>query len=171
MKPALYAALVLGLVPLQTSLVHYLSFVGVRPDLCLVAAGLIGFLAGPVEGALVGIALGFTQDLFSAGALWLNLITKGSVGLLAGLAGRQVTNATLATLVITMVSLSALENLVFLFVVRGGGDLGDRLSALPSILLPETLLNAALGAALYWLLPVRPSGEQEMGRRPIGMVG
>nr|MBI3614625.1 rod shape-determining protein MreD [Nitrospirota bacterium] len=171
MKPALYAALVVGLVPLQTSLLHYLSFGGVRPDLCLVAAGLIGFLAGPVEGALVGIALGFTQDLFSAGTLGLNLIAKGAVGLLAGLAGRQVTNATMTTLLMTMVSLSVLENLVFLFVVRGGGELGDRLAGLPSVLLPETLLNATLGAALYWLLPFPPLMEQEMGRRPIGLVG
>lgn len=171
MKPALYAALVLGLVPLQTSLLHYLSLGSVRPDLCLVAAGLIGFLAGPVEGVLVGIALGFTQDLFSAGTLGLNLIAKGLVGLLAGLAGRQVTNATMATLLMTLVSLSVLENLVFLFVVRGGGELGDRLAALPSILLPETLLNVVFGATLYWLLPFRPSAEQEMGRRPIGLVG
>lgn len=171
MKPALYVTLVLGLVPLQTSLLHYFSLGGVRPDLCLVAAALIGFLAGPVEGVLVGIALGFTQDLFSAGALGLNLIAKGAVGLLAGLAGRQVTNATMATFLATMVSLSLLENLAFLFVVRGGGELGDRLSALPSILLPETLLNAALGAGLYWLLTFRRPAEQEMGRGPIGLVG
>ncbi len=159
MKPALYMTLVLGVVPLQTSLLHYFSLGGVRPDLCLVAAALIGFLAGPVEGMSVGIALGFTQDLFSAGALGLNLIAKGAVGILAGLAGRHVTNATMATFVATMVSLSLLENLVFLFVVRWGGELGDRLSALPSILLPETLLNAALGAMLYWLFTFRrPAG-------------
>ncbi len=171
MKPALYVALVLGLVPLQTSLAHYLSLGGVRPDLCFVAAGLIGFLAGPVEGVLIGIALGLTQDLFSAGALWLNVIVKGAVGLLAGLAGRQVTNATLATFVATVGGLSMLAGLVFLFMVRGGGELGDRLVALLSILLPETLLNTALGAVLYWLVPFRPSGEEEMERRPIGLVG
>lgn len=171
MKPALYAALVLGLVPMQISLMHYLSIGDVRPDLCLVAVGLIGFFAGPMEGMLVGMALGLTQDLFSAGALWLNVITKGAVGLLAGLAGRQVTNATLATFLATAVSLSVLANLVFLLAVRGGGGIGERLSAVPSILLPETLLNAACSAVLYWLLPLRPPMEHEMRRGPIGLVG
>lgn len=171
MKAGLYTALVLGLVPLQISLMHYFSIGNVRPDLCLVAVGLIGFLAGPIEGLLVGMALGLTQDLFSAGALWLNLITKGAVGLLAGLAGRQVTNATLATFLATAVSLSVLAGLVFLFAARGGGEFGERLSAVPSILLPETLLNAALSAAFYWLLPLRPPVDREMERGPIGLVG
>ncbi|MFM8551003.1 MAG: hypothetical protein ACKOCD_01610 [Nitrospiraceae bacterium] len=171
MKPALYAGLVLGLVPLQTSLLHYVGFGDVRPDLCLVAAGLIGFVAGPVEGVLMGLMLGFTQDLFSAGALWGNAGIKGAVGLLAGLAGRQVTNATLAMFVATMASLSACAGLACLFAIRGGADLGDRLLAVPSILLPETLLNIAFGAALYWVLPRRPLMDREMERRPFGLVG
>jgi uncharacterized membrane protein len=164
-------ALVAGLAPLQISLAHYAGLGDVRPDLCLVAAVLIGFVAGPIEGLLMGAALGFTQDLFSAGVLWPTIATRGAAGLLAGLAGRQVTNATLATLVTTLAGVTVGMGLAWLFAARGGADLGERLAAMPSILLPEVLLNVLFGVLAYWLLPLRPSTDRELGRRPIGLVG
>jgi len=169
MKPVLYAALVLGVVPLQVTVLHDLGL-GIHPDLCLVAATLVGLLGGPLEGIVIGVALGVTQDLLSANTLWLNVVSKGVIGLLAGVAGRQVTNATPAMSLVALGGVSIVSGFLFLFSVRGGVDLGERLSAAVFVLLPETLMNVVLGAALYWVLPIRPLGEGMVERGPIELV-
>lgn len=155
MKLAVYAGLIFGLVPLQTTVLRYLSVAGVGPDLCLVAACLVGFLGGEIEGLLVGLALGFAQDLFSAGTLWLNVMTKGAIGLVAGLVGRHVTNATPATLLKALVSLSLLSGLTFLASVRPEAGWAGYWAAAYGILLPETAFNTAVGAGVYWLIAGR----------------
>ena len=94
MKFLFYLILVLLLVPLQTTLLPHLSVWNIKPDLGLVAAALIGLFAGELEGLLVGLAIGWVLSLFSAGELWLSLLTNGGVGLLAGFLGRQVSQVT-----------------------------------------------------------------------------
>lgn len=78
MKLFLYAGLVVVIAPIQATLLHYVSFFGVRPDLGLVAACLVGFLGGELDGLLLGLLLGYSQDMFSAGDLWVNVVTKGA---------------------------------------------------------------------------------------------
>jgi hypothetical protein len=170
-KPALYAGLLLGLVPVQTTLLRYVEVVGVRPDLCLVAACLVGFLAGELEGLLIGLTLGLVQGLFSAGDLWLNVITKGGVGLLAGLAGRHVTNPTPVSLLAVLAGLSALSGIVVLFAVRSGAGLVAFLLAVRSVLVPEVVLNAAVGTGMYWLIARRMRRQEAIPRGPAGLVG
>lgn len=72
MKTGLFVGFILLLVPLQTTVLGSISPFGIRPDLCLIAACLIGFLTGQVQGLIMGFFLGFVQDLFSASDLWLN---------------------------------------------------------------------------------------------------
>ena len=94
MKFLFYLILVLLLVPLQTTLLPHLSVWNIKPDLGLVAAALIGLFVGELEGLLVGLTIGWVLSLFSAGELWLSLVTNGGVGLLAGFLGRQVSQVT-----------------------------------------------------------------------------
>ena len=88
MKLLLYALLVVFLVPLQTTLLPHLAIWDVRPDLGLVIAALIGVLAGELDGLLVGLAIGWVLNLYSAGDLWLNLLTTGGAGLFGGALGK-----------------------------------------------------------------------------------
>ncbi len=171
MKPALYAGLVLGLVPIQATLLHYVGFAGVRPDLCLVAACLVGFLAGELEGLLIGVTLGVVQGFFSAGDLWLNVMIKGGAGLLAGLAGRHVTNPTPVSLLVALAGLSVLSGLIGLFSVRSGRGPVEYLVAMPSVLLPETVLNVVVGAGTYWLIAGRVRRDEAVERGSTGLVG
>src|SRR4051812_37290956 len=94
MKFLFYFVLVLLLVPMQTTLLPHLTVWNIKPDLGLVAAALIGLFAGELEGLLVGLTIGWVLNLFSAGELWLSLLTNGGVGLLAGFLGRQVSQVT-----------------------------------------------------------------------------
>jgi rod shape-determining protein MreD len=155
MKYALYLGLLVGLVPIQTTVLESVSIAGVRPDLCLVAAVLIGFAMGPLEGLLMGFALGFLQDYFSAGLLGLNLITKGLLGGLGGAASRYITNATAVTALVVVIGLSALSGVIFLLAGRAGEDLGDAFYGVWSILLPQAIYDAAVAAGVYWLIAWR----------------
>ncbi len=167
MKQALYLLLVFGLVPIQTTVLTYAGLGGVRPDLCLVAAILVGFFAGELDGLLLGLVLGFVQDLFSAGELGLNLVAKGSAGFLAGMAGRYVTNTTPITVLATVFGLSLLSGTVFLLTVGAGGLAGVSF-AIWSVLLPQALWDATLGGAGYWLVARHFRREQAILEGPTG---
>ena len=61
MKFVVYALLAMVVVPLQTTLLHYVSILGVRPDLGLIAACLVGFLGGELDGLILGLILGVSK--------------------------------------------------------------------------------------------------------------
>lgn len=170
MKPLLYVALVCGLVPLQVTLLQSVGLGGIRPDLCLIAACLVGMLEGELEGLLVGLALGYVQDLFSAGEMWVNLMTKGLLGFLAGLAGGRLTQATPVSILGLLGGLSLLSGIILLIAVRTGGGLADQFYAVWSLLLPEAAFNAALGMGAYWLLAGHAPREDGLRKLPPGLV-
>ena len=132
MKYLFYLILVLLLVPLQTTLLPHLSVWNIKPDLGLVAAALVGLFAGELEGLLVGLAIGWVLSLFSAGELWLSLLTNGGVGLLVSLAS----------------GLFAAMNFKHL-------DVSQMWWMVESIVLPQACFDGAVGAGLYWLLSQR----------------
>lgn len=154
MRVALYGAFLLALVPMQATILHDLSLGGVRPDLVLVSVCLIGFIRGELEGFLAGLLLGFAQDLLSAGDLGLNLATKSGIGLLAGLVGRQVAHVTAVVMLVGLFVVSCCSGLLFLLVTQYGG-LAAMGSAARSILLPQAVFDALLGAVVYWVLEER----------------
>jgi rod shape-determining protein MreD len=133
----------------------------VRPDLCLIASFLIGFLAGEFDGVMMGLALGFVQDLFSGGDSGLNFMTKGLIGLLAGLAGRHLANTTNLAVLALLLSASLLSGLVFVLWSWSGEGLSDALAFVQSVLLPQAAYDAALGAAIYWIMAGRRGGHRD----------
>ena len=72
---------------------------------------LSGLFAGELEGLLVGLAIGWVLNLFSAGELWLSLLTNGGVGLLAGFLGRQVSQVTSISLGVGLLLVSLASGL------------------------------------------------------------
>lgn len=152
MKPVLYVGLMVGLVPVQTTVLEHLSVAGVRPDLCLIAVSLIGLFGGLADGMIMGMLLGFEQDLFSAGDVWVNAVTKAVIGLSAGLVGRYVARTTPATVLPMMLGLSVCSGIAFLFAGAGGQD---ALAAVRSVLLPQAVFDSMVAMGLYWVLAER----------------
>jgi len=162
-KQALYLGLILGLVPLQVTGLNYVGIAGVRPDLTLMVTFLIGFLGGEIEGLLMGVFLGCVQDLFSAGSLWVNLITKGMIGILAGLLGRHLANATPITVCAFLFVLSVLFGSTAAVWIRVEDNFTGVPHMIQSVVLPQALFDATLGTAIYWLMPDRRRRESEFG--------
>ena len=151
MKFLFYLILVLLLVPLQTTLLPHLSVWSIKPDLGLVAAALVGIFAGELEGLLVGLAIGWVLNLFSAGELWLSLLTNGGVGILAGFLGRQLTLVTSISLGVGLLLVSLASGL-FAAVSFMHLDTSQMWWMVESIALPQACFDGAVGAGLYWLL-------------------
>ncbi len=90
MKPRVYFAIALLVIPVQATLFTPLSIAGIKPDLPLVLIYIIGLLTGPAEAALAGIGMGLVQDIAGASLLGLTGFSRGLVGLAAGFLGRRV---------------------------------------------------------------------------------
>ncbi len=155
MKFLIYGALLVGIVPIQTTILGHVSIAGIRPDLCLVTAVLVGFTRGPFEGLLMGVSLGYIQGFFSAGQLGINLFTKGIAGLLAGAGGKYVANATPVTAVAMVLGLSILSGVVFLFSDRAVESSTDLFQALWSILLLQSAYDAVVAGIVYRVIGFR----------------
>jgi rod shape-determining protein MreD len=162
-KQSFYLSLLLGLVPLQVTTLNYASIAGIRPDLVLIATFLIGFLSGEIEGLLMGLLLGCVQDLFSAGSLWVNLMTKGIIGILAGLLGRHLANATPVTVCAFVFVLSLLSGSTVAVWIRVEDDLTGVSQVIQSVVLLQALFDATVGALLYWMMPGRRRRDAEFG--------
>lgn len=155
-----WAVVVLIAVPIQVTWLHYVAIGDVRPDLCLALTLLLGFLRGERQGILLGLGLGFGQDVMSSGELWLNMLTKGAAGLVAGIVGRRLAQTTVLSFAMLTLSVSGMAGLLFLFAGRTVGSLVEEALIVRTILLPQAAYDSAIAAGLYWLI----------GRR-IGTVG
>jgi len=154
MKFLFYFVLVLLLVPMQTTLLPHLSVWNIKPDLGLVAAALIGLFAGELEGLLVGLTIGWVLNLFSAGELWLSLLTNGGVGLLAGFLGRQVSQVTPFSLGGMLFLVSLVSGLLAAINFKGL-DISQMWWMVESVVVPQACFDGAVGAGCYWLLSRR----------------
>jgi hypothetical protein len=154
MKFLFYFVLVLLLVPMQTTLLPHLTVWNIKPDLGLVAAALIGLFAGELEGLLVGLTIGWVLNLFSAGELWLSLLTNGGVGLLAGFLGRQVSQVTPFSLGGMLLLVSLVSGLLAAINFKSL-DISQMWWMVESIVVPQACFDGAAGAGIYWLLSRR----------------
>jgi len=153
-KFVIYLILVLLLVPLQTTLLPHLSVWNVKPDLGLVAAVLVGLFAGELEGLLVGLAIGWILSLFSAGELWLSLLTNGGAGLLAGFLGRQVSQMTSVSLGLGLLLVSLVSG-AFAALNFQHFDGSQMWWMIESTVFPQACYDGIVGGALYWILSQR----------------
>ena len=154
MKFFFYLILVLLLVPLQTTLLPHLSVWNIKPDLGLVAAAFVGIFAGELEGLLVGLAIGWVLNLFSAGELWLSLLTNGGVGLLAGFLGRQVSQMNSVSVGVGLLLVSLVSGM-FAAMNFPHLDVSQMWWMIESIVFPQAFYDGVVGAGLYWLLSQR----------------
>jgi rod shape-determining protein MreD len=152
MKVAAYVTLVLLVIPVQIVLLDRISIAGIRPDLALVTVCLIGLYRSEVETVLAGLAMGFAQDLFSGGALWGNLCLKPVLGLMAGLARRNLVNLTWAFVLALMLGLSLLSGSVMYLLKSVTGPGANFLLAARGIILPQACYDAVLGLAALKLI-------------------
>lgn len=148
MNVLIYSGLVLLLIPLQTTLLPHVTVWEIKPDVGLVAACFVGLFAGELRGVVVGLAIGWALNLFSAGELWISLVTKAGAGFCAGMMGRQLTHVSPALMGIGVFAMSWLSGLVHLLTLT---SLSESWWYVASIILPQACYDALVAAVLYWM--------------------
>ncbi len=162
----------LFLLPVQSTLLYSLSPWGLRPDLCLIVTCLTGLWGGPVRGVVVGVVLGVGQDIFSAGSLWLNLLTKAGTGFLAGHFAKNFSNMESPLVFFPIAALSFVWGVVFWLSSRTGT--GAMLHGAVTLLLPQAALDGLVAVGFNWVIArwmaAGPAREDWAGRFPGGGV-
>jgi rod shape-determining protein MreD len=150
MKTFWYAALIAALVPIQVVLMPYVSVWNVKPDIGLIAVCLIGFLGGELQGLLVGLVMGWMMSLLSAEDLGSSMLIKGAVGLVSGVAGRQIAHVTPMVVVVGLFVGSCLAGLAMAASLRLSPE-QDLWWAARAVILPQACFDAVVGGTIYWL--------------------
>jgi rod shape-determining protein MreD len=152
MRPRIYLAILLLIIPFQASLIDRMSLGGIKPDLALAILFIIGLLTGPTEAALAGIAIGLVQDIGSASLIGFSGMTRGLEGLAAGLLGSRVLDFSSPVIVLFLAAFSMAEGiLISLFMQITYGDV-PFLSMLVGRILPQALYTSILGLVLLKLI-------------------
>jgi rod shape-determining protein MreD len=152
MKPLVYFTILLLIIPVQASLLAPLSLGGIKPDLALALLYIIGLLTGPMEAVLAGMAIGLVQDIGSASLIGFSGLTRGLIGLSAGLLGRRVLDLTSRSNSLFLAAFSLLEGIfIALFLQMFYGSI-PFVSLLVGRILPRALYTGVLGAVLLRLI-------------------
>ena len=162
MKFLFYAGIVLVLVPLQATILPHLSVWEVKPNAGLVVAAVIGLLVGEIDGLAVGLAIGWVLNMYSAGDLWLSLVTTGGAGLLAGLVGRHVAQVNPTVLCVGLLALSFVTGVVTAMITKSE-TVSDTWWMVQSVVLPQAIFDAAVGTGLFWIVRQRLMSEWMRG--------
>ncbi len=152
MKPRVYVAVLLLIIPFQASLLGPLSLAGITPDLALVTVYIIGLLTSPREAAFAGVAVGLLQDINSASYLGLMGFLQGLIGLFAGFLGKRVLNVASMSNITFLGAFSLIESIllaVFIQIVYGSVPF---FSMLFGSMLPRAFYTGLLGMLLLRLI-------------------
>ncbi|HMU55656.1 MAG TPA: hypothetical protein PKA61_11650 [Nitrospira sp.] len=159
MKILIYSVVIVLLVPLQTTLLPHVSIWGLTPDVGLAVAALIGLFAGELEGLIVGLAIGWILNMYSAGDLWISLVTKGGVGLLAGLFGQHVAHVTPTVVSVGLLIVSTLGGAMVVLTMKSAIGI-DTWWMVQSMVLPQACLDAVAGAGLFYVASQRLASDR-----------
>ncbi len=165
----LVALALILLVPAQVTVAAHLRAIGAPLDLCLVAACLVGFFFGPWWGGLAGVGVGMAQDLFSAGPIWLAIVSRAGAGALAGLAAKQLVEAANLSILAAFACIMGLSGLLYLTAARGGRGVEMLATGSLTSYLPEVCLNATVAFIAHGLLSGR-FRRRDVGRWPLGLL-
>ena len=161
MKVIAWVVLIAALVPIQSALLPHATVWGVTPDLGLIVVCLAGVLGGELHGLLVGIALGLVMSLFSAADPVAGMVIKGAVGYVAGLAGRHVVYLSPVILAVGILVTSCFAGLLTVSLLKLS-EQQDLWWALRTVVLPQSVLDAVVGAVVYWVAWSRLNVERWM---------
>ena len=74
---------------LQGGPLNYVKIFGAKPDLLLILVVFFGLFLGPSAGLESGLAAGLLKDIFALDFLWINAVSLGAAGFIAGAINTQ----------------------------------------------------------------------------------
>jgi len=152
MKPRVYLAVFLLIIPVQASLSNPISLSGIKPDFALAVLYIIGLLSGPVEGALAGMAVGLVQDISSASLIGVGGFTRGLFGLSAGILGKRVLDIASPSNMVFLTAFALAEGLIITLFLQIFYGAVPFFSIFFTRMIPQALYTGILGTLLLHFL-------------------
>jgi rod shape-determining protein MreD len=158
-------AVLLGLALIQSSLVPFMTIVGVHPNLVLVAVIGWTLLRGPGEGLVWAIVGGLALDLLSSGPFGAATFALVITSALASLGYGRVFGGYLVLPLALTFPLSLAYYLIYLVLLSVFNTPVAWVSSVADIVLPTSLVNMAAMVVLFPLLRGlhRRTGREEIG--------
>ncbi len=152
MKPYVYALILVLIIPLQSTLLNTFSVFGIKPDLALVVLFIIGMSTSPVEAALAGMSIGLVQDIGSASLFGFSGLTRGLVGLGAGLLGSRVLDISNPVIVLFLAVFSLAEGILIMLFLQVNYGAVPMVTMITGRLVPQAIYTSVLGFFLLRLV-------------------
>jgi rod shape-determining protein MreD len=103
---------------IQTSILHFFTIGGVKPDLILIIVVYLGLVKGSDVGCLSGFFFGLVEDAYSKMDLGTNALTKTFLGFLCGLGGKRLYTQSLFSHILCL-GIATIVDVVLLLSIKG----------------------------------------------------
>lgn len=137
---------------LQSTLLERLAVAGVKPDLILLLACLLGLFFGRHKGLMLGGLAGLIQDALSGSLFGLNALCKALVGFIGGTLQRHIGVQHRALQMLVVALLTAFDGLLTLVLVSLYRESGPPFRPTVQILAIQMAYNGLLAAPYFALL-------------------
>ncbi len=141
---------------IQTTVLHFVTIGGVKPDLILIIVVYLGLVKGSDIGCVSGFSFGLIEDWCSNVIdLGSNALTKTIVGFFCGISGKRLYTQSLLSQILC-VGLGTIVDLILLLSIKGFGSVPDW----KRLLLFETLYNIICCPCIVFIFR---QGEKRLG--------
>lgn len=140
--------ILLGALVLQQTMVRWIAFGPIRPDLTLIALTAISLRHGSIVGLYAGMTMGLVQDVYAIDTLGANALAKCLVGYGLGFFEEEIVKIMPATRVFLLGLAFALHDLIFYLAAGLRGKLFW--SALLGQSIPSAVYTLLLGAIVFY---------------------
>jgi len=147
--PLFIVSVFIFFIPVQTLLLETIKIGGVKPDIGLVLAYLIGLGWGRNRGLLFGFLLGGFQDFFSTGLVGPHFLFKGLIGFGTGLLETFFLYFSLQAHAVVSFIISLLHDLMGEILFHGAGG---SLVGVSYAMLGRALYNCSIVMAVLFLV-------------------
>lgn len=154
--------LVLGyfLLILRDTLFNSLSIAGGKPDFILILTVFYAIFRGPKNGGIMGLALGFLEDLMAGRFLGINALCKGAIGLIFGLTAGKLYRDNFLVPIICLLLSSFCSSAIYFFLAKIIGS-NIYFSGMLLNAVPDGIYTACFGPILYVLIYLMNRNEGE----------
>ena len=134
---------------IQTNIIGYIRMFGITPNLFIVIITGFALLGGPVEGAAVGFAAGFIQDVIIGNAIGGYSLIGMYVGLAVGIFNKRfVKDSLFVAIPFVFLTTVVYEIIFYLFSFYWRGE-NEILFATKNIILPESIYNSIITIIMF----------------------
>lgn len=150
---------------LQTAVFPSLRFFNATPDVVLLFAVLLGFLAGPRSGLAGAVAAGLLVDIWTGRLIGAHTLISAAAALAAAFVGRNVYRENTVAAFLLVSGATIAHDAVTFLLIRLLGIPFPMYRAVYAVLIPGLLYNLLLTPPLYLALYLITEREPAAGER------